>query len=583
MGDYKMVTEVNVNKCTINDLFVQYVENRLYVNRKYQRKLVWNIYDKKLLIDSIIRGVPLPTLLLSEYKENGKTYIEIADGMQRTEAIISFLLGEFPVKYDDKECYFCPDDYAETFNLVRDGKIKKRDGVNYLPRNICIDFYKSEIPVIITGKDEEAIELIFSRINSTGRKISSQDLRQSRAVGDFPDLVRRIACRIRGDYTYTDRICLGDMKKISVGDVGHGYGVDIDTVFWRKHDLVTNPGMKESKDEEIIESLLATILLPDTFRKSKDSLDALYDANSQLGKLIEDNVLKLGKDDLENKFVAVFDQISNIFNAVDSNFSDWIFDGQKTIKNKDICFSILFCALYRLTDESYTIDNYENVALAIKNARNTFDTVVTSAKVDYSEISTQTENLYCLLKDKLIKQITVNEVSEIEREIDRRLKYSSIERQMTEFKIAVSDHKANRLSPHCMERIEETLVAMANVEDPTEMGMIVIGIADNKDAYDAWKSVYHKNAILVEQHYVTGIADEAMKLYGSVDQYFRSVAQSIRDSKMSEDLKSFVLQHMEVVNFHGKEVLVLYSFREGESLFNGTKWIRESNATVEAR
>lgn len=26
MGDYKMVTEVNVNKCTINDLFVQYVE-----------------------------------------------------------------------------------------------------------------------------------------------------------------------------------------------------------------------------------------------------------------------------------------------------------------------------------------------------------------------------------------------------------------------------------------------------------------------------------------------------------------------------------------------------------------------------
>ena len=66
-----------------------------------------------------------------------------------------------------------------------------------------------------------------------------------------------------------------------------------------------------------------------------------------------------------------------------------------------------------MTDESYTIDNYENVALAIKNARNTFDTVVTSAKVDYNEIFTQTENLYCLLKDKLIKQITVNEVSEI--------------------------------------------------------------------------------------------------------------------------------------------------------------------------
>lgn len=143
-------------------------------------------------------------------------------------------------------------------------------------------------------------------------------------------------------------------------------------------------------------------------------------------------------------------------------------------------------------------------------------------------------------------EIQAKVVSEVEKEIDKRLKYSTIERQMTEFKIAVSNHtSSNKLNTHCMERIEKTLVAMANVENPLEIGMIVIGIADSRDAFIEWRKVYHQNANLVGQHYVPGVTAEAKKLYGNTDQYFRSIAQSIRMSKMSDKLKEFVLQHME--------------------------------------
>jgi uncharacterized protein with ParB-like and HNH nuclease domain len=43
-----------------------YVNNRLVVNRRYQRKLVWSIEEKQAFIDSIVRGFPVPMFLFAE-------------------------------------------------------------------------------------------------------------------------------------------------------------------------------------------------------------------------------------------------------------------------------------------------------------------------------------------------------------------------------------------------------------------------------------------------------------------------------------------------------------------------------------
>ena len=95
------------------------------------------------------------------------------------------------------------------------------------------------------------------------------------AVGEFPDLVRRIASNVRLDHTYSDHICLCDIPKISIGYRQYGYGIDLNSIFWRRHGLIDPQHIKESKDEEIIETLLAIVLLED-FKKSKEKLDQLY-------------------------------------------------------------------------------------------------------------------------------------------------------------------------------------------------------------------------------------------------------------------------------------------------------------------
>lgn len=89
---------------SIQEIYRRYRENQILVNRKYQRKLVWTKGEKENLIDSIIKGYPIPLILFAEFTDNdGKVYYEILDGLQRLNAIVGFIENEFSwdMKYFD--------------------------------------------------------------------------------------------------------------------------------------------------------------------------------------------------------------------------------------------------------------------------------------------------------------------------------------------------------------------------------------------------------------------------------------------------------------------------------------------------
>ncbi len=69
---------------SVQEAYRHYREEDLLVNRKYQRKLVWTVPEKQGLIDSILRGYPIPLILLAERPHvYGSGKYEITDGMQR--------------------------------------------------------------------------------------------------------------------------------------------------------------------------------------------------------------------------------------------------------------------------------------------------------------------------------------------------------------------------------------------------------------------------------------------------------------------------------------------------------------------
>jgi uncharacterized protein with ParB-like and HNH nuclease domain len=74
------VAELASQSTSIQSLYTWYREGKLFVNRRYQRKLVWTQEEKQKLIESILKRYPIPAILIAERDGEPGTY-EIIDGL----------------------------------------------------------------------------------------------------------------------------------------------------------------------------------------------------------------------------------------------------------------------------------------------------------------------------------------------------------------------------------------------------------------------------------------------------------------------------------------------------------------------
>ena len=79
--------EIELKTWNINELCR--LELKINKQPEYQRGEVWSDNKKKLLIDSLLRGVDIPKIYLREVENDAYEY-EVADGQQRLSAIWSF-------------------------------------------------------------------------------------------------------------------------------------------------------------------------------------------------------------------------------------------------------------------------------------------------------------------------------------------------------------------------------------------------------------------------------------------------------------------------------------------------------------
>lgn len=66
------------------------IEGDLNLSPSYQRADVWPTADAQLLIESIIRGIPLPSVILLKTNNESGDHFEIVDGKQRLTSILRF-------------------------------------------------------------------------------------------------------------------------------------------------------------------------------------------------------------------------------------------------------------------------------------------------------------------------------------------------------------------------------------------------------------------------------------------------------------------------------------------------------------
>jgi len=203
------VSGLSIKGESIQSLYGSYLAKTFLVNRRYQRKLVWTVEEKRSFLDSIINGYPVPLVLLAEVITEKGRKLEIIDGMQRLNAIMSFIDQEF----DISERYFDLDTMADTKLLKDQGEIIQNSSI--LDRKVCANIVRYQIPLSVFQESGTShVDEVFRRLNSGGRHLSNQELRQAGATSKFASIVRKLASNIRGDSSVSDILDLNSMKTL---------------------------------------------------------------------------------------------------------------------------------------------------------------------------------------------------------------------------------------------------------------------------------------------------------------------------------------------------------------------------------
>ena len=244
--------DLTVKGESIERLYTQYRERRYLVNRRYQRKLVWTLDEKKSFIDSIRSGFPVPIVLFAEARGNKENLLEIIDGMQRLNAVMSFIENDYSVE----DQYFDLETMATT-KLLLDTEVVTQK-LPKMSRAVCVQIAAYLVPIsIYEFAETENVDEVFRRINSGGRKLSRQELRSAGATGYFAQAVRKISAKVRGDDSFSDQLRLNEMKLISITNRDLEYGLPAQDIFWVKEGILSKEEVRQSRDEELVADLLA--------------------------------------------------------------------------------------------------------------------------------------------------------------------------------------------------------------------------------------------------------------------------------------------------------------------------------------
>src|SRR3990172_5255179 len=152
---------------SISDFLEWQRSNLLELSPDFQRRTVWSEKAKSYLVDTIIRGRPIPKILISQRLDESRTVRVVVDGQQRLRAILEYINGDFAI--------------SRAHNLAVAGK---RFGG--LSPDMQKEFLKYELGVdLLFNLSYEDILDIFTRINSYTVTLNTQELLNAKYLGYF--------------------------------------------------------------------------------------------------------------------------------------------------------------------------------------------------------------------------------------------------------------------------------------------------------------------------------------------------------------------------------------------------------------
>jgi hypothetical protein len=173
----------------------------LELSPEFQRRSVWSERAKSYLIDTIVRGKPIPKILITQNLKQSRNIRVVVDGQQRLRAILEFM--------DD------------AFRISR-AHNKEYAGMRFsnLPQDIRNDFLKYEIGVdVLFDLDYPDVLDIFARLNTYSVKLNAQEKLNAEFLGYFKQTAYRLGYRYVNYWVEADIMTRQQVSRMSEAEL----------------------------------------------------------------------------------------------------------------------------------------------------------------------------------------------------------------------------------------------------------------------------------------------------------------------------------------------------------------------------
>ncbi|WP_249050049.1 GmrSD restriction endonuclease domain-containing protein [Xanthomonas nasturtii] len=573
-----MQANLSIKGITVQNIYSQYLIGHYLINRRYQRKLVWSLEEKAKFIDSILNGYPIPMILGANYKKADESNaLEVLDGMQRLNAITSFIEGEFPIGSQ----YFNLEAIAQTKAKKDSGELPQKQPA--LPIDECAKILDYPVPFSIFDENEPSkLDESFRRINTGGRTLSKQDVRQAGSLGIIPESINDAAIFIRKDSSHSNFVDLRNMKSISLSNKGLEYGINLTEIFWAKHGVITQENIRMSRDEELVAHLLSYIADPNGAQTTSHYLDEIYNSQTPEAEQLAKQINKIGKTTVHHQFSHVFDELKKTIECGNQTFKDLAFKGKPNKVTQ--VYQVIFIAIYKaIIQSNLKVANYQNLCNSLENI---FDAHLTSLNSEQKWTSQDREDLSNAVFGVIKKHFSPKAGSDRNlsgwvENLENILNESKTEQVCYDFKMGFCQITGTEkpFLPKIIGKIVRTLTAMTNTK-PGEC-YVIVGVADKESDAPIHDQHFGSKSIKYKGFSITGVDEEAKKYHKNLDELEQKIVQQLDKELISDEFKAQIKANLVTFSYQGKEIFLFKAARGVEPATYDEKFYTRALSHVE--
>ncbi|RFZ06938.1 hypothetical protein DSM43518_03406 [Mycobacterium marinum] len=194
---------------SVGEIVNLYKNEEMVIRPEFQRLFRWDTEQKSRLIESLLLGIPVPSIFVMQREDS---IWEVIDGLQRLSTILEFM-GELR---DEAKKEVVPASVLRATKYLRQLQdLAYEEGTEGATavltpgQRLALKRAKIDLKILLPESDEKAKFELFDRLNTGGSPLSAQEIRNAQLIMLDPSLFEWLDS-LRKDENFQDTISITD-------------------------------------------------------------------------------------------------------------------------------------------------------------------------------------------------------------------------------------------------------------------------------------------------------------------------------------------------------------------------------------